>query len=150
MPASEHPDWYEPLPVFVYGTLRRGFANHDRFCFDVLEVVPAWATGRLYDLPYGFPAMVPARDGRAIGELLTFPDPVAALRRLDQLEGFRLDGPRHYDRIVVEAHPLASGEPVCAWCYVYQPDRLRAVGTGAFLVAGGNWASAEAGTARDE
>jgi gamma-glutamylcyclotransferase (GGCT)/AIG2-like uncharacterized protein YtfP len=55
--ALEHPDWYEPLPVLVYGTLRRGMANHDRFCFDVLDVVPASTAGRLYDLPYGFPAL---------------------------------------------------------------------------------------------
>jgi gamma-glutamylcyclotransferase (GGCT)/AIG2-like uncharacterized protein YtfP len=139
LPASEHPDWYEPLPVFVYGTLRRGFANHDRFCFDVLEVVPAWATGRLYDLPYGFPAMVPARDGRAVGELLTFPDPVAALRRLDQLEGFRPDGPRHYDRIVVEARPLDGGEPVRAWCYVYGAEKIAGLAGRASEIASGAW-----------
>jgi excisionase family DNA binding protein len=75
LPALEHSDWYEPLPVLVYGTLRRGMANHDRFCFDVLEVIPARTPGRLYALPYGFPAMVPAGDGRVFGEILVFPDP---------------------------------------------------------------------------
>lgn len=140
MPASEHPDSYEPLPVLVYGTLRRGMANHDRFCFDVLDVIPAWTTGRLYALPYGFPAMVPAADGRVIGEILTFPDPVAALRRLDHLEGFRPDGPRHYDRIVVEAHPLAGGEPVRAWCYVYSSDRISVLAGEARRLPGGAWA----------
>lgn len=139
MPASEHPDWYEPLPVLVYGTLRRGMTNHDRFCFDVLDVIPAWTTGRLYALPYGFPAMVPAGEGRVIGELLAFPDPVAALRRLDHLEGFRPDGPRHYDRIVVEAHPLAGGEPVRAWCYVYTPEQLAALDGRARKIACGAW-----------
>ncbi len=139
MPASEHPDWYEPLPVFVYGTLRRGFANHDRFCFDVLEVVPAWTTGRLYDLPYGFPAMVPADDGRVIGELLTFPDPVVALHRLDRLEGFRLDGPRHYDRIVAEVNPGVGGKVIRAWCYVYSEARVRRLASS--IVADGDWAS---------
>lgn len=135
MRASEHPDWYEPLPVFVYGTLRRGFPNHDRFCFDVLEVVPAWAPGRLYALPYGFPAMIPAADGRVIGEILTFPDP-AALRRLDHLEGFRPDGPRHYDRIVVEAHPLDGGRPVRAWCYVYTASRIDSIPDAAHIEVG--------------
>jgi len=78
--ASEHSEWYQPLPVLVYGTLRQGFANHERFCSDVLDVIPASTAGRLYDLPYGFPAMVAADDGRVIGEVLTFLDPVAALR----------------------------------------------------------------------
>jgi len=150
LPASEHSKWYEPLPVLVYGTLRRGMANHARFCFDVIDVVPAWTRGRLFALPYGFPAMVPADDGRVIGEILVFPDPAAALRRLDHLEGFRPDGPRHYDRLVVAAHPLAGDEPVRAWCYVYQPDRLRDVGPGACLVVGGDWASDEAENAHDE
>jgi gamma-glutamylcyclotransferase (GGCT)/AIG2-like uncharacterized protein YtfP len=114
-------------------------ANHDRFCFDVLDVIPAWTTGRLYALPYGFPAMVPADYGRVIGELLTFPDPVAALRRLDQLEGFRPQGPRHYDRIVLEARPLAGGAPVRAWCYVYTPEQLAALNGRAREVARGAW-----------
>lgn len=142
MSASEHPDWYEPLPVLVYGTLRRGMANHDRFCFDVLDVVPAWTTGRLYDLPYGFPAMVAAADGRVIGELLAFPDPAVAIRRLDQLEGFRPDGPRHYDRIVVEAHPLAGGGPVRAWCYVYGGGAAQRLADAQFI-ATGDWALAD-------
>lgn len=139
MSASEHPDWYEPLPVFVYGTLRRGFANHDRFCFDVLEVVPAWTTGRLYDLPYGFPAMVPADDGRVIGELLTFPDPVTALHRLDRLEGFRPDGPRHYDRVVAGVRHTAGWDPIPAWCYVYSRSRLERLAAVASPISGGDW-----------
>lgn len=139
MPASEHPDWYEPLPVFVYGTLRRGFANHDRFCFDVLDVVPAWTHGRLYALPYGFPAMVAAADGRVVGEILVFPDPAAALRRLDHLEGFRPEGPCHYDRIVVEACPLDGGASVRAWCYVYPPERIAALADEARHLRRGVW-----------
>jgi hypothetical protein len=75
-------------------------------------------TGRLYALPYGFHAMVLAADGRVIGELLTFPDPAAALRRLEHLERFRPDGPRLYHRIGGEARPHPSDAPVRAWCYV--------------------------------
>jgi len=125
--------------VLVYGTLRRGMANHDRFCFDIVDVIPAWTRGRLYALPYGFPAMVPADDGRVIGELLFFPDPAAALHRLDHLEGFRPDGPCHYDRIVVEAHLLAGGETVRAWCYVYGDGAAQRL-VGAKVLAAGDWA----------
>lgn len=139
MPASEHSDWYEPLPVFVYGTLRQGFANHARFCFDVLEVIPASTAGRLYDLPYGFPAMVPADDGRVIGEVLVFPDPVAALRRLDHLEGFRAEGPRHYDRIDVTARLWVGHQSVRSWCYVYPSSRIELLKSDARIVETGNW-----------
>lgn len=46
------------LAVFVYGTLKRGQRNHNHFCQGVLAVVEATVRGRLYDLPFGFPALV--------------------------------------------------------------------------------------------
>jgi gamma-glutamylcyclotransferase (GGCT)/AIG2-like uncharacterized protein YtfP len=56
------------LTLFVYGTLKRGHPNHDRFCRGVLDVREATARGRLYDLPFGFPALVvPKKDVRAEG-----------------------------------------------------------------------------------
>ena len=44
------------LRVLVYGTLKRGFANHDRFCHNAVDVQPATVCGRLYDLG-SFPAL---------------------------------------------------------------------------------------------
>jgi len=35
------------IRLFVYGTLRRGFANHDRFCRGVLAIENASIAGRL-------------------------------------------------------------------------------------------------------
>ncbi len=56
------------LDVFVYGTLKRGQRNHERFCRGVLAVREASLRGRLYDLPLGFPALVvPKEDVRATG-----------------------------------------------------------------------------------
>ena len=56
------------LTLFVYGTLKGGHSNHDRFCRDALDVREASARGRLYDLPFGFPALVvPKEDVRAEG-----------------------------------------------------------------------------------
>jgi gamma-glutamylcyclotransferase (GGCT)/AIG2-like uncharacterized protein YtfP len=56
------------LTLFVYGTLKRGHSNHDRFCRGVLDVKEATARGRLYELPFGFPALVvPKEDVRAEG-----------------------------------------------------------------------------------
>ena len=42
--------------LFVYGTLRRGQANHDRFCRNAIDIQPATTWGRLYDLG-AFPAL---------------------------------------------------------------------------------------------
>jgi gamma-glutamylcyclotransferase (GGCT)/AIG2-like uncharacterized protein YtfP len=56
------------LDVFVYGTLKRGQRNHERFCRGALAVREATVRGRLYDLPFGFPALVvPKEDVQATG-----------------------------------------------------------------------------------
>ncbi len=47
--------------IFVYGTLKPGFENHRRFCATSASAGPAWAEGRLYPLPQGYPALVVPR-----------------------------------------------------------------------------------------
>lgn len=56
------------LRLFVYGTLKHGERNHDRFCQGASAVEVATARGRLYDLPFGFPALVvPKEDVYSVG-----------------------------------------------------------------------------------
>lgn len=50
------------LRLFVYGTLKRGFSNHHRFCGNALGVEEATTRGDLYELPFGFPALVAVAD----------------------------------------------------------------------------------------
>ena len=58
------------MNLFVYGTLKHGERNHDRFCRDATTVKRAAVRGRLYDLPFGFPALVvPGEDVRAVGTM---------------------------------------------------------------------------------
>jgi len=45
------------LRLFVYGTLKKGFWNHDRFCTRAISIDPATTWGRLYQLPAVFPAL---------------------------------------------------------------------------------------------
>ena len=55
------------LTLFVYGTLKRGYWNHDAFCEGVLEIREAQVRGRLYEGP-GFPLLeVPHEDVLASG-----------------------------------------------------------------------------------
>jgi gamma-glutamylcyclotransferase (GGCT)/AIG2-like uncharacterized protein YtfP len=44
------------ITLFVYGTLKSGFPNHDRFCRNAIDIQPATVWGRLYDLG-SFPAL---------------------------------------------------------------------------------------------
>jgi gamma-glutamylcyclotransferase (GGCT)/AIG2-like uncharacterized protein YtfP len=56
------------LRLFVYGTLKRGFWNHDRFCRGVLAVEDGLVRGRLFETPSGIPVLrVPEEDILAVG-----------------------------------------------------------------------------------
>jgi len=66
-PQSEIPN-PQLLRLFVYGTLKRGYWNHDRFCRGVLDVQEAVVRGRLYEMPSGIPVLeVPETDILAHG-----------------------------------------------------------------------------------
>ena len=91
------------LRLFVYGTLKRGFWNHDRFCRGVLAVEDAVVRGCLFETPSGIPVLqVPEEDILAVGTT----DPLAD--------------------VATQAHVAAgmsNPEPT--------PDRLPKKGTGA-------------------
>lgn len=55
------------ITLFVYGTLKSGFPNHDRFCRNAIDIQPSTVWGRLYDLG-AYPALeVPAESILAHG-----------------------------------------------------------------------------------
>lgn len=63
------------LGLFVYGTLKRGYWNHDRFCRDALQIEEAEVRGRLYELPSGIAVLqVPDGDVIAIGTTSSLAD----------------------------------------------------------------------------
>ncbi|MCY3777640.1 MAG: gamma-glutamylcyclotransferase [Candidatus Aminicenantes bacterium] len=71
------------LKLFVYGTLKRGYRNHDQFCGGALEIREAQVCGRLYDGP-GFPVLeVPGEDVLACGTA----DPIADVGTQTRLSG---------------------------------------------------------------
>ena len=145
---AESPPGGPLLATFFYGTLKRGHANHDRFCAGYLSVQEAAAGGRIYDLPSGFPALVvPDKDVRALGtadytgdarksgetpdagplapagprvfgELFVFDDPADRLPALDALEGFVPGEAGFYRRVLVPVE--AEGGAVLAWAYAVE------------------------------
>jgi gamma-glutamylcyclotransferase (GGCT)/AIG2-like uncharacterized protein YtfP len=52
----------ELLRVFVYGTLKQGFINHERYCSGVLSIEPAAIRGRLYEHSCGYPVVEVPRE----------------------------------------------------------------------------------------
>lgn len=113
----------ETVKIFVYGTLKKGFRNHDRFCGNAVSIEPATVNGRLYDTGWGFPAMQLSRNPGDIvrGEIITIPE--ADLPAIDFLEGV----PRLYQRVEVMA-VSKDGITVDAYCYVMEnlpPEAIR-------------------------
>ena len=125
--------------LFVYGTLKQGMSNHDRFCGDALTIEPAATTGRLYHLPYGFPAMFDAPDGQVFGEVMTFPDIEKTIEAMDYLEGYHPTGRCHYLRIAKQVTIRSKNKTVLAWVYVYPQDRLEEIMRIGEVVSGGCW-----------
>ena len=136
--------------MFFYGTLKRGQRNHDLYCRGALRVVEATVRGELYDLPFGYPALVvpeesiqavgtgdPARDAeeqrrlgraqvppmegpRVSGELFAFDDPESCLPPLDRLEGFDPADASSHYRRVLLPVETNEDSVILAWAYVVE------------------------------
>ncbi|GGU16671.1 MULTISPECIES: gamma-glutamylcyclotransferase family protein [Streptomyces] len=125
-------------PFFVYGTLRPGAYNHDRFLLGrtVREEPARLPGGLLYEGP-GYPYAVPG-EGEIAGELLTAAPGAYGelLSVLDALEEYF--GPGHplnlYERAEREVVRVADGTSVLAWVYFAAPGTLLGE-----PVAGGDW-----------
>ncbi len=79
------------LRLFVYGTLKRGWWNHDRFCGGYTSLREAEVLGRLYHLPAGYPMLrVPEETVLAEGSGAVRTD-LALQHRLDRVLGLHPD-----------------------------------------------------------
>lgn len=108
--------------VFVYGTLKKGFSNHNRILegYDI-KITPAWTYGMLYDLGY-FPALTEGNN-KVYGELIEF-DNLEILRRVDSLEGFRGENSNFnfYDRKEVQVY--TNEKTIFAWVFFISANTL--------------------------
>lgn len=134
----------ELLPVFVYGTLRRGQGNHGLLAGRTVEEIPAVAPDHALFSP-GLPYVADRAGFEVVGELMVL-DPgsyYSTLDRLDRLEGYRPGGGRtnHYDREACPVrHQAADGQwhTTVAWIYHAGSRAVRYLHD-EDLVPGGDW-----------
>ncbi|MFD4372112.1 divalent cation tolerance protein CutA [Streptomyces sp. NPDC058486] len=111
---------YEERPFFVYGTLRPGGYNHDRFLAgrigDEADAVLPGAV--LRDGP-GYPFVVPAEGSEVVGTLLT-----PSSGDYGDLFGLldRLELPVGYERAAMDVVRTGDGVRLSAWVYLAAPD----------------------------
>ena len=114
--------------LFVYGTLKRGFPAHRRFCGNAVFVTRAAVRGRLHLHPHGYPvlalppsALVASPDwGWVEGEILRLRDPGRSLARIDAYEGVTAGVPGLYRRLRVPVRAAGVG---LAWTYAAASTR---------------------------
>jgi gamma-glutamylcyclotransferase (GGCT)/AIG2-like uncharacterized protein YtfP len=128
------------LRVFVYGTLKPGYANFQRYCAPHCPTLQSGYTfGKLYHLPRcGYPALISGRD-RVWGYLLSFAED-EVLRDLDALEDYQPDRApeqNEYERQRVPVYDPLQRSLGLAWGYLMRYQRVQAHG-GEYL-PGGCW-----------
>lgn len=124
------------LPVFVYGTLRKGHGNYRLLAGRTVDEARAVVDGILHAAPHGgFPCAVEG-DGVIVGELMFIGDEVfdETMYALDMLEGYHENNPKRsmYLRKVVTA-TTPQGEDFEAYMYFWNYDRV------GDLIPSGDW-----------
>lgn len=118
------------VKVFVYGTLKPGEANYQRYCGGrVVDANQAIAFGKLFALPVGYPAMT-LGDSPVYGYLLSFTNP-KVLSELDRLEGYhptRHAAKNLYYRHEIETYDLQGQFIDTAWVYLMTLEKVSQLG----------------------
>lgn len=132
------------IHVFVYGTLKPGEKNYALCASLVIASQPAIADGRLYALPFGFPAMT-LEAGAVQGTVLSFPDETIletldAYEKHDPIE-FRCYAPEQcmeqneYDRQEIAVYDQSRQLLGHAWSYLMTKEQVQRL-AGVFLPDG--------------
>ncbi len=125
--------------IFVYGTLKPGESNYQRYCAGkVLKAQRAIAFGQLFALPFGYPAMT-LGESPVQGFLLSFSDS-AVLAHLDWLEDYDPHRPaeqNEYNRQLIKTYTSALDPLATAWAYLMTPQQVHVLG--GVLLADGWW-----------
>ncbi|MEM7726038.1 MAG: gamma-glutamylcyclotransferase [Cyanobacteria bacterium P01_A01_bin.45] len=134
------------LKVFVYGTLKPGKSNYQRYCVDkTISIsvgvndttpVPAYTIGKLFALPMGYPAMIEGQ-GKVYGYLLAFANSEILLS-LDDLEGYDPYASvtsNLYNRYLVEIFNCQHHSLGNAWTYFMSIDKVKSF-QGIYLESG--------------
>ena len=135
----------QKLPFFVYGTLRPGEPNHDRFLRGrTRSEEPGRLTGAvLYEGP-GYPYAVEEDGGVVHGEVVTaLPEAYGELLvALDRLEEYAPGDARSlYERVEREVILDGDGRAVRAWVYVAAPSVAARLRARAKPIGSGDWSA---------
>lgn len=121
--------------LFVYGTLRKGCGNYDRYLSKntgVKYIGPAVTTNRftLYSASIPFLHKHPGLS-QIYGDVFQICNPII-MKNIDALEGHRDNDKSGYHREVTPVL-LENGQIIMAWCYFYYGEKY------GNIVQSGDW-----------
>lgn len=115
----------EEKKIFVYGSLREGFFNYDKYLNGkVSKPTLAMVKGKLYHLSHkGYPALLDG-DDEVIGEIMEMKDFYKDIVPMDEMEGYfspEDTSLNEYTRTVMTVKNLETNE--YEECYVYKYEQ---------------------------
>ncbi|WP_195251163.1 gamma-glutamylcyclotransferase family protein [Romboutsia sp. 1001713B170207_170306_H8] len=133
------------INVFVYGSLRDGFFNYEKYLAGkVLEKKTAKLENmRLYHMPYkGYPAIISGED-IVNGEIIVI-DPnfyEETIKAMDEMEGFKgKDNPENeYDKIILEVKNISDNEIEKCFVYFYNKNNDQRFEKESIYIQSGDW-----------
>lgn len=130
------------LPIFVYGSLREGFFNYDKYLTGkVLSKSEGKIKGKLYHMPYkNYPALLEGND-TVYGEIMFISDYENTMKSLDELEGYHgANNPSNeYEKKIVEIEYVHSGNKIECYLYSYNLNNDNEFKDKAIYIQHGDW-----------
>jgi len=133
------------INLFVYGSLREGFFNYDKYLDGkVIEKKDAKLENmKLYHMPYkGYPAITFGKD-TVLGEIMVLneDDYETTMSAMDEMEGFISEGnpENEYHKVILEVENLHTNEKENCFVYFYNKDKDPLFDSNSIYVPHGDW-----------
>lgn len=133
----------EEKKIFVYGSLREGFFNYDKYLKGkVSNPTLAMIKGKLYHLSHkGYPALLEGED-EVIGEIMELRDFYKDMIPMDQMEGYYSAEDKtlnEYTRTVMTVKNLETNKEEEVYVYKYEVLNDKTFDTDAIYLPKGDW-----------
>ena len=133
------------INLFVYGSLREGFFNYDKYLNGkVTQKKDAKLENmKLYHMPYkGYPAITFGKD-TVLGEIMVLneDDYEETMSAMDDMEGFisEANPENEYHKVILEVENLHTKEKEKCFVYFYNKDKDPLFDSNSVYVPHGDW-----------
>lgn len=133
------------INLFVYGSLREGFFNYDKYLANrVIEKKEAKLENmNLYHMPYkGYPAITIGKDV-VRGEIMVLREDCyeETMNAMDAMEGFMGEGnpDNEYHKVILEVEDLHTAQKEKCFVYFYNKDKDLLFDSNAIYIPHGDW-----------